>query len=191
MTSDIGQAFKEMYKIVEAFEEQAQSLVSNMNNAIAQLEGAVGAETSKLKSQVGHSPDKDTEEVVDDEPELDADERLALAKASIEQIELRGTITKYRTHHEDGTPRGWLIKLLDENDQESDDGNEWLCRVFVKWIQELPLEISLRDERNNRDRSYPASSKRSIYVNHGEMIYIEELAKEQEILVQEKEFNIQ
>lgn len=121
---------------------------------------------------------------------LTPDERMTLAKLNTPEIVLRGTLTKYKTFYDEERtePRGWLIKLLDENDQETDDGNEWLCRTFVKWVQGLPREISARDEHNKRDRSYPTRTKRSIYVNDGEMAFIEELAREQEILVQEKEF---
>ena len=135
----------------------------------------------------------DVEESEEPESTLTLDERLALAKSNVPEIVLRGTITKYKTFYDEERtePRGWLLKLLDENDRETDDGNEWLCRTFVKWVQELPLMISSRDEHNNRDRSYPTRTKRSIYVNDGEMAFIEELSKEQGILVQEKEFGNQ
>lgn len=257
MTEDLRQAFTEMHKTLEAFEESASKLANIMYNAVAKLEGAVGAELSRLKSQDGQSPEQDrlieaaikelmdsgvsgvtlekrsekeselktaldkkltlvqfeklqkevkkpysamdkivgdavveSQGVVIDEPALTSDERLALAKTTVEEIVLRDTLTKYKTFYDEERtePRGWLIKLLDENDRETDDGNEWLCRTFVKWVQELPREISARDEHNKRDRSYPTRTKRSIYVNDGEMAYIEELAREQEILVQEKEF---
>lgn len=135
----------------------------------------------------------DVEESEEPESTLTLDERLALAKSNVPEIVLRGTITKYKTFYDEERtePRGWLLKLLDENDRETDDGNEWLCRTFVNWVQELPLMISSRDEHNNRDRSYPTRTKRSIYVNDGEMAFIEELSKEQGILVQEKEFGNQ
>ena len=257
MSEDLSQAFTEMHKTLEAFEESAGKLANIMYNAIAKLEGAVGAEISRLKSQEGQSPEQDrlvedaakelmdsgvsvvtleerskkeselkaaldekltivqleklrkevkkpysagdkivgdavveSQGVVIDEPALTSDERLALAKSSVEQIVLKGTLTKYKTFYDEERtePRGWLIKLLDENDRETEEGNEWLCRTLVKWVQELPREISARDEYNKRDRSYPTRTKRSIYVNDGEMAFIEELAEEQGILVQQKEF---
>ena len=212
---DYIEAMKEAAKVLAELRGIVDKAFDEAEAAIADVESCNAIAAGLAKSQEGQSPEQDrlveaaAKELMDsgvsvvtlekirqkatgEEPEstLTPDEMLAQAKTTVEKIVLRGTITKYKTFYDEERtePRGWLLKLLHENDRETDDGNEWLCRTFVKWVQELPREISARDEHNKRDRSYPTRTKRSIYVNDGEMAFIEELSKEQGILVQEKEF---
>lgn len=131
------------------------------------------ARADEPQSDSGQSPEQDTE------PEQQT--LNDVEEPEPEPIELRDGLAKFRTE------KGWYIKAFDDEGKVDDDNTKWLCSDLVKWIQGLPKKISARTH-DSRDRAYPARSKGGIYVNSTEMLYLEELAKEQNLAIVEKEF---